>query len=619
MKTLPPYFNTLVFLASSGARCESLVAQALARSVWRLPLAEAAEQRVRLFPEVNCGWFWIRSNDAQHAQEISEAVEDQYAVCAYGDVCGSRTNSAARLILNAWAEGGVAKVLELNGNFGAVVLDRRAGAVSLVSDIIGQRTLHYWVGDSTFVASPHDVALVATGLVPPDFDYESAASIAEVGWSIRGKSLIQNVGNEPGGDYVRWHKGNIRRTHYVYLDRDARIAPRDDKSIKSNFDELICSARKNVRMIGQEHSTIHTDLTAGQDSRAVLGLLLSELPPSQIVAVTGGKDQSLDVRVAARIAKIYKVKHLIDEAETFHVGLEAFKTSVDALAFGMNGNVSAKYAATFFPQLSRDSPHVTGMGGEVFRGFYYQNLSLETKMPLKGRDILPLCDGQASYFLWLDSYYSNSVRERIVARLKELAEQAESWYDVLDLFYLTEAHGVWASPSSRTYLGARCFTPLVDPSMVRLAYKMPSPIGYHATYTHECIRRFMPKAYWVRVNGERLLPFDQTGLLNLKLFHIDKLANRILKKVSGSNNHTEPKLKDSTPEEASASAFAGPFLEYIRELLTERRSLTLEILGREYTEQILEEHASGVDGYCNLLGALVTIEHYRKLIEEAAR
>jgi len=249
MKTLPAYFNTFVFLVSNGVRCESLAAQVMARSVWKLSLIEEADRHVMLFPEVNCGWFWIRSNDMQHAQEISEAVEEQYAVCAYGDVFSSAPASAAKLILNAWAEGGVAKVLELNGNFGAVVLNRIEGAVYLVSDLIGHRALRYWHDDSVFIVSPHDLALVATGLVPPHFDYESLTSIAEIGWSIRGKSLIRNINNEQGGDCVRWHRGNIQCSPCVYLNRGDRISPGDSKSVERNIDKLICAARDRKSVV----------------------------------------------------------------------------------------------------------------------------------------------------------------------------------------------------------------------------------------------------------------------------------------------------------------------------------------------------------------------------------
>jgi hypothetical protein len=98
---------------------------------------------------------------------------------------------------------------------------------------------------------------------------------------------------------------------------------------------------------------------------------------------------------------------------------------------------------------------------------------------------------------------------------------------------------------------------------------------------------------------------------------MDQSALRILNKLRTITSPSKPRFSDSTPEEARASAFAGPLHEYIRGLLTESQSIAVELFGRKGIEQLLDEHATRGHNHLVLLGQLVTIEHYRKMIERA--
>lgn len=610
MQNLSDYGNTFIFLSSNGSPCDDLAARILTRPKWKSAQLEKAGERFRYFPKAACGWSFVSATHSQSPTETSECVDGQFAVCAYGDVLNAAGERAARLILKAWVEGGVAKVLELNGNFGAVVVDLQNGAVNLVSDPIGHRSLRYWATDSMLLVSPHDVALVATGLVPPDLDFETAASIAAVGWSIKGASLIRNVKSERGGDHVRWHRGTLEHTRWAPLESNGRFSPRDRGAIKRTIDEMIGSVRENLRILGQTHQIIYTDLTAGQDTRAVLSLLLSVVPRDQIVAVTGGKNHSGEVSVAARLAKLYRVRHRIAEEESSCVTLPEFKQTVDALAFGMNGDSNAKYAATYSAQFTGDYIHLTGGGGEIFRGRFYMRRRVKAtddRFPAEVSDILNLVP-----------HYGVSALLRLMGTLSELRAQSETWFDLLDLFQLRESHAVWGALGSRTYIGKRSFEPLVSARVTRLMGRMPSPMGKYATYAHEGIRRFTPRAYWTPVNDDYILPFDQSRLLSLGFRYCNRLLRRASMNSNGSRPGAQLEFDDATPEGAAASAFAGPLAEYVRALLTDSRSFGAEIFGRPTVERFLNEHGSRKRNQLCYLGPLVTAEHFRNLIQEAA-
>lgn len=602
--------NTFAFITAPDLNQSKLEAwkNTLKKHIPRLDYE--VEESTALLEDASCAWFWLREISTPQTTLISEARNWHYTVLAYGQVLGSP--SAAQAILDAWTQNETKAVEELNGNFGAVIFDRTERTVHLVSDLIGHRSLRYWRNDEMFIASPHDLTLISTGFVPADIDYHCVAGSAVSEWVWQGKSLLRHVNTTRGGDYVRWHKGHLQHKPAQLLNPSARIDVNNHGEIRRTFQDLISVARENVRPL-KEYPTVHTELTAGEDSRAVLSLLLAEVPRSQIVAVTDGKPASTDVRVAAQIAKLYKVRHVISELETPYASVDDFKRWLAAYAFAMNGDADAQYVAGGRRKYRvLDSYACSGSGIEVFRGYYYDHPKYKGRT-LALSNFVPklLREKSLSRLPWSAPEYPESVRAQLTACLDNLSAESKNVHDILDLYYLRERYGVWGSLISRWYRDRRKYTPLISPQLVRLAYRMPSPIGNHAAYSRECISRFMPRASWVRVNENYLLPLKSDGKWTNLFSKIDQVVQKRIKRRAAQSATSE-----NTPQQIHAAAFAGPLFDYLRDTFTADGSAALELFGRAGTEQLLEEHRSRTKDHVYLLGMLLTAERFRQMTKE---
>ncbi|MEJ7714140.1 MAG: hypothetical protein WKF84_30930 [Pyrinomonadaceae bacterium] len=416
--------NTFVFVANPGINQGKLEGSKAALKDCLPYLDQQIDEGTIHMPEESCGWFWLQQNIPDHPPLITSTITDRFIVIAYGDPLNHTSLPAAQSILDEWQRGGAGAVGELNGNFGAVILDRHERVIHLASDLIGHRALRYWHGNGAFAASPHDLALFSTGLIPAEFDYQQAAALIVNGWSWEGKSLLRHISNGRGGDSISWDWERLQHRPAQIIDPLKRIESNDKRAIKRNFEHLIDEARDNVKAVVKSAPVIHTELTAGEDSRAVLSLLLAETRPEQIVAITDGEQESLDASVARRIATMYGVRHLILETETRYAELEDFRYGVEGYAFAMNANANAMYSATGRRKIeAAGRVTCTGTGSEVFRGFYYVDLGWPPPYPLTRDVVIKTLAGskKAEMLPWSIPEYSEAVLARGASCIEGLA------------------------------------------------------------------------------------------------------------------------------------------------------------------------------------------------------
>ncbi|MCZ6723786.1 MAG: hypothetical protein O6938_07655 [Gammaproteobacteria bacterium] len=118
--------------------------------------------QLEVIPEIGGGFFIL-------ASELGEKLFNHYAndelqVVFYGHFFDSATEDAARRVAQVWQTSGTEGVQRLNGLFTAVVIDKRQGQLSVISDIVGIRTCRYRCsGDGAFHLSTHNVPLMAAG------------------------------------------------------------------------------------------------------------------------------------------------------------------------------------------------------------------------------------------------------------------------------------------------------------------------------------------------------------------------------------------------------------------------------------------------------------------------
>ncbi|WP_437605275.1 hypothetical protein WMF20_29555 [Sorangium sp. So ce834] len=572
---------------------------------------------VEVLPEVGGGWALLAPEPRPRLDLLDQVVTDTHAVLVFGELQGEFRESPASAVLRAYRSGGGASVAALDGNFSAVVVDRAERTVAVISDLLGRRALRTLHAGGALYVSPHDIALVATGACPVEIDHASACSIVAADWSIGGRPLLAHVEPCEPSHWLRLRGGRLERLAAPLGLFEGRVDARDAAAVSERIDQIVDRMRDNTRFAAAGFDTVRADLTAGIDSRAVFALVASVVPAERIVAKTSGAPDSLDVRVARRIAALSGVRHEHRELDLpIH---DDFSRHADLIAFHMNGDSSAKRAIDRYPSWDDERPlGFDGGGGEIFRGYYYAR-------PGQYRRVAGAGAGDVAAFLarkwrrlaapgFRSPEHPAAVRERTQAVVEAMFRRSPDVHDVLDQFYLFERYGRWGALTSR-FSWWRSFSPYASPSVVRLAFSLPSPIGMHAGLHDAIVRRFLPPARGILVNDNALLRLQGPGLGRMLARDLLYVTSELWRAATAWRGRSAKQRR--SVDAMRADMVAGPLHDYARDVLLSRDSIAVDLLGHELAARLLDENRARrqhLETLCNLLG----IEHFRRLATSTA-
>lgn len=562
------------------------------------------QARVTLLDGLNGGWCRIEPRGTVGLAVLDQHVAEDRAVLVFGDLVGVPTDQTARRIAGVSAEA----ASDLDGSFGSVIVHRPTGKVSLVTDCIGGRALRYVATDDFILASPHDLTLLASGLVDLSLDLVSAASMATAGWSLNGRSLLKDVATSRPDERVHWQGGALAHEDVPLLVSDRRIDARDQKRIQEQLGAMADVAREGARAFAERWPQTGIQLTAGVDSRAALAAILPSLDRERTFVQTTGYPDSPDVRTARRLAGHYGLRFRLTEPQV--PSPEGFMRTVDLFAFSMNGDTNAKRA----PQVNRtyaERANALSWGGTggIYRGIYYR---ASDGRPLGSEGALEKVYDKnfRRKLVFDDPQITERLHRRIAETVHHYASFSSNGYDILDLYSVHEYFSVWDAIKDRfTWTPTAFWTPFKDRRMLRLGFELPAPIGKYAHIHRTLIRQSLPWAYWVRVNHETLLPLHSSPLLARVDRRLRAVTGKIKSRIAPDGSRHESKGH----EQAQADMFAGPLAAPIRDELTRTDSLSVALLGRQAAEQLMQEHIKGVRNHAQVIGRLVTAERWLHL------
>ena len=248
----------------------------------------------------------------------------------------------------------------------AAAVSTPSGGTSVATDYLGFRHVFHGQRDGTGDRLHLEPCLrheLGSGL-----DLEAVAVQSSLGWQLGQRTLFDGVAQaragrdrDPGGRRASPSRrtagpGSAER---LELDRAVRTAA-----------ELL---RTYLTAYLEDHPDAGLQLTGGQDSR----LLLSAIPEAQrrgLRVVTLGVSGDPDVDIAAELAARYGMRHEIlslsgledlDPAAAYELCLDA------ARRLDYTADPLAHAALTYAEARSEPGPRISGLGGEVARGFYY--------------------------------------------------------------------------------------------------------------------------------------------------------------------------------------------------------------------------------------------------------
>lgn len=259
----------------------------------------------------------------------------------------------------------------------AAAVSTPSGATAVATDYLGFRHVFHGRRDGTGIVSTSSHACareLGTGL-----DLEAVAVQSSLGWQLDQRTLFEGVRKLAPGELATLEGGEVTLSSFRRPATGERLEL--DQAVRTAA--ALLSTYLTAYL--EDHPDAGLQLTGGQDSR----LLLSAVPRSQrrgLRVVTLGVAGDPDVDIAAELAARFGMRHEllslcgledVDPATAYALCLEAARRldySADPLAHA---------ALSYAESRSEPGPRISGLGGEVARGFYY--LGLPTRAPVSPR------------------------------------------------------------------------------------------------------------------------------------------------------------------------------------------------------------------------------------------
>lgn len=239
-------------------------------------------------------------------------------------------------------------------------------AVAMVSDSMGFRQLYHSAPGLNGVAALSSSALRAGWAIDADLDLTAVAVQSQLGWQLGQRTLHAGI-----------EKLAPRTTARLSSDGVGLISHHNEKLNRIDLGEAVqrtaALLRTSMSSLLDDHPDAVLQLTGGQDSR----LLLSAIPVARrrgLRAMTLGTPDNGDVRVARALAEKYGLVHEVhDFGDLDRLSPADAWRLTRAAAYRLDGmsdpiaHAALGVAEARFEQGVR----ISGLGGEVARGFYY--------------------------------------------------------------------------------------------------------------------------------------------------------------------------------------------------------------------------------------------------------
>jgi hypothetical protein len=579
--------------------------------------AEGVSKRVWLLDELNGGLVWVRPNAADREALLSVHDSPTHFVAVHGKLYGDGGSPAEavhdRVVSkkDRWFPG----VRAFDGSFTAIVVDRREKSVTTITDQIGCRALAWCENGRMLSVSPHAIALVGAGEVPLRWDLHSIASAVCIDWSIARRSFLSDINTLKPYEVLRWEEGKASINHSTSISFDSRIEDSAQARAQLN-DAMVDTMVESTRHFSAEKARVDLLLTAGLDSRAVLGLLSAAGAKHLVRARTSGRAGSIDVEWARRLATVCEIP--FDRMEPGRTSNDDFSASVRLHAFLSNGDSSAQRCLGKLPETANHDM-VGGCGGEIFTGFYYPLFLPFGDVPDDPAGIAKifmtrLRKGRWSALGAWDSPLQRGVRARLEQEIESYRDLGARRENLADLLYLWERYGQWGSIGHRLPW-TDGWTPFLAAEAVRSLFRFPRSAGKHCDVHRRVIRRHLPlAAYIMPVNGSTFLPLRGSGETGFMLRQAQQ-AFGMMKRAAAKRLRT--RQSEAGIDQVRAGMFSGENFDYIHSLLTDSRSLSNEVFGAKAIQNLLNVLRSS-HGQTEPIGFLIMAENFRILAEQAA-
>ncbi len=273
---------------------------------------------------------------------------------------GHQLEAIARLIDRQ----GPAVVSDLAGDFNLLVADPARRTCWLISDRYGFRRMYYFINDSIMVFAPEVKAiLVAHESAGRETDEEAFADYFNYGYPLGNKTFFRKIRLLGPASWLEFGShGAGERKYWQFEPQHAEDPPVDfEDAVRQTRDLWHQSIR---RCLPDGSIRAGCALSGGLDSRLIACSAAEYRPDLQ--TYTYGRKNSLDVRIASRVAQTLDLPHriVIIDPECFHHYSERAVWLTEGMAYVPNALQLSTYP-TVSPLFD---VHLSGFAGDLTLG-----------------------------------------------------------------------------------------------------------------------------------------------------------------------------------------------------------------------------------------------------------
>lgn len=343
----------------------------------------------------------------------------------------------------------------------------RNAPVQVAGDWLGYRQLYWWQGRDAAAVSTSARALAV--LAGGGLDHAGLGALAMMGWQIGDRTVFDGVRVVPPGTIASLEFGSVRMDQYIEPVKQHGPVPGLEGAVEEMADIL---SRWQASYLDDHPDTV-LQLTGGHDSRILLGAI-PEKRRAGLRALTLGADDSPDVLIAAQLSDRYGLRHQVSHlddvtptpAEAHDVSLVAAR-ALECLASPM------ALAPLLLVEVRLEQGHrLSGLGGEVARGFYYAGQPGGAQTSSRLIDRLArwrVFTNEAVEAAAMTAAFRDEARDATLAALDGMFPPGD-WLRATDEFYLYQRMRRWSGVHGSASATRRyAVNPMLDRRFIELA------------------------------------------------------------------------------------------------------------------------------------------------------
>lgn len=423
--------------------------------------------------------------------KLASAEGGAIKLLLWGEAYGCGTEDQASYLMDRYLARGLDFAGELNGSFAILILDARADTAAVVTDRLGSRKIfHSSSGNRHWLFS----SIYGQPAPSKDLDIAGVASYLANGAVLNDRTLLAGVRRLTRACVHRFEREGVRSVAYWEYEFNEAYAGRPRVHLQDELAEILIGSVRLRRSTGEE---IWLSLSAGLDSRPILGILGNQIGVSSVRCfsyVLGKAQRESDAYISSRMAaslgfpfafvKSYDgdLPKVLQRNAEWGQGVANFCDEADAWGEMSEEFLAAGEKAALFV-------------GDTPLRFSYRKLG-STRDALYANAITDF-----RVLDWTEQLFGRSAYQDLrdaldgeINRVESRCPQPENLHNAVDYYHLDQGLNSIVLPWRESFAG-RCVNvrnPWLDNSLIDFVCKLPSPLRVKGMLWQPTVEKLCP-------------------------------------------------------------------------------------------------------------------------------